>query len=149
MTFPHSAPPDDQLPGLEQRIRAAVSEAIQEEGITSSHPFVPDNFQVDNDTEFLFRTRHTIEKKLRNIASSFTDLPQRRAVPIHNLSNMLVNEELLNPKIAHAIREIYSVCSPAIHGEQVTSAQVNFVRDVAPQVVGALNEIERRTFGSI
>ncbi len=148
VTFPHEPPPDDQLPDLEQRIRAAISEAIQEEGITSTHATVADNFNVDGDTEFLFRTRHTIEKKLRNIASYHMDLPPRRAVPIHKLSNMLVQEELLNPKIAHAIREIYSVCSPAIHGEKVTSAQVNFVRDVAPQVVDALNEIERRTIGS-
>jgi hypothetical protein len=148
VTFPHSAPPDDQLPDLENRIRTAVSEALQEEGISSAHISEPVDFVVDEHTDFLFRTRHTIEKKLRNIASTFTDLPQRRAVPIHKLTNMLVQEELVNPKIAHAIREIYSVCSPAIHGEQVTKAQVGFVRDVAPQVVDALNEIERRTTGS-
>jgi hypothetical protein len=145
--FPYAPPPDDQLPYLEQRIMATVSEAIQEEGIASSHTAAPDNYKVDGDTEFLFRIRHTIEKKLRNIASYHPDLSRRHAVPIHQLSNMLVQKKFLNPKIAHALKEIYSVCSPAVHGEKVTLAQVNFVKDVAPQVVDALNEIELRTIG--
>jgi len=56
-----------------------------------------------------------------------------------------MKQELLHPNIANAIREVYSVCSPAIHGEPVTVAQVNFVRDVTPQIIEALTEIERRT----
>jgi len=145
LTFPYSPPPDDQLPGLEQRIRLAISEVLQEEGLVTQVPLTEDRLEVDDDVEYLFRIRHTIEKKLRAIASSFAHLPDRRPIPIHKLSNILVNQELLHPKIAHAIREIYSVCSPAIHGEPVTKAQVNFVKDVAPQVIDALNQIERRT----
>ncbi len=148
VTFPQSAPSDDQLPDLEQHIRKAISEALQEEGISALQPSPPAAFQVDDDTVFLFKTRHNIEKKIRRIASSFTDLPERRAVPINQLSNVLVRQELLNPKIAHAIREIYTVCSPAIHGEPVTEAQVSFVREISAQVLDALNEIERRTIGS-
>ncbi len=141
-------PPDDQLPDLEQRIKLAISEVLQEEEIVTQRPSTEDIFEVDDDVEYLFKVRHTIEKKLRKIASYFTDFPNRRLIPIHKLSNILVNQELLHPKIAHAIREIYSVCSPAIHGESVTKAQVNFVRDVASQVIDALNQIERRTIRS-
>jgi hypothetical protein len=58
---------------------------------------------------------------------------------------VLVQNELLQPRFAHAIREIYSVCSPAIHGEPVTDAQISFVQDVAKEVIDALSEIESRT----
>ena len=145
LTFPYPPPPDDQLPDLEQRIRSAISEVLQEEGIVGPSTITEDIFEINDDVEYLFKVRHTIEKKLRNIASYFADLPDRKPIPIYKLSNILVNQELLHPKIAHAIREIYSVCSPAIHGESVTKAQVNFVKDVAPQVIDALNQIERRT----
>jgi hypothetical protein len=142
--LPQSAPPDDQLPDIEQRIRAAVSEALKQEGFSPTHQVGPEAFRVDDKTDFLFRARHTIESRLRKIASVYVDLPQRRTVPVTQLSGALVKQQLLHPNIASAIREIYSVCSPAIHGEPVTDAQLSFVREVAPEVVEALDEIERR-----
>ena len=148
VSFPQSAHSDDQLPDLEQRIRTAISEALQEEGMSTIQHSPPAAFQVDEDTVFLFKTRHNIEKKIRRISAYYTDVQDKRTVPISHLSNKLVRQELLNPKMAHAIREIYAVCSPAIHGEPVTEAQVSFVREVSPQVLDALNEIERRTIGS-
>ena len=39
------------------------------------------------------------------------------------------------------------MCSPPIHGEPVTDAQVKFVLDVAPQVIGALTEVENQKTG--
>jgi hypothetical protein len=77
----------------------------------------------------------------------YVSLLQRRPLPFNQLSEILVKQELLHPSIANAIREIYSVCSPAIHGEPFTPAQVDFVREVAPEVVGALDEVERRSIG--
>lgn len=139
--LPQAAPPDEQLPGIEQRIRTAVSEALIQQGFSTAYRADPETFQVDDKTDFLFRARHTIETKLRKIASRYTDLSNRRTVPVHQLSGVLVSQQLLHPDIASAIREIYSVCSPAIHGEPVTEAQVSFVRKVAPEVVDALDMI--------
>lgn len=150
VNLPPSPPPDDQLPGLEARIRGTLEEFLREQGIeaTATAAAEEPQLQVDSNTDFLFRTRHVIEKKMRCIASIYADFPERRAVPMHRLASVLVREELLNPELASAVREIYSVCSPAIHGDTVTEAQVSFVRDVAPQVIDALTEIERRTTGS-
>lgn len=145
VTLPHTTPTDAQLPNLEQKIKTMVSEALQESDFTSLKSSNLDTLRVEDDIIFLFKTRYTIENKLRNIASTFTQLPERSIVSINTLSGLLVKEQLLHPKIAQAIREIYSVCSPAIHGDLVTKPQVNFVRDVAPQVIEALIEIERRT----
>jgi len=143
VTIPRWAPPDEQLPDLERRIRTTITEALREEGITPPALAAPVTPDVDDNTLFLFKTRHAMEKTLRNLAS-LMNLPSGRAFPINRLSGILVEVEVLNPKIAQAIREIYGVCSPAIHGDPVTDAQVKFVRDLAPQVLDALNEIERR-----
>jgi hypothetical protein len=37
---------------------------------------------------------------------------------------------------------VYSVCTPAIHGEDATPEQVRFVRDVAPGILAALRETQ-------
>ncbi|MBN2208814.1 MAG: hypothetical protein JW759_05935 [Candidatus Coatesbacteria bacterium] len=143
---PRPPPPDEQLPEIGRITRTAITEALRGEEVATTQSAKEDMFQVDSDTKLLFAIRHGIESKLRHIAFSSGELAQR--VPIHKLSGSLVKEGLLHPKIADAIREVYSVCSPAIHGESPTKAQVDFVRDVGPQVIGALSEIERRTTGS-
>jgi hypothetical protein len=48
----------------------------------------------------------------------------------------------MEPRLDHAIREVYAVCSPAIHGEPVTQAQIDFVKDVGPELIAALRSIE-------
>ena len=145
-------PTDEQLPELESRIRRAVSQALDEQGFDLPRPRAQFEPEVDGRTVYLFKIRHEIEAKLRRIAES-TEPPQairirRNPLGIGALTDQLMKQELLHPKISHAIREIYSVCSPAIHGEPVTEAQVQFVRDVAPQVLQALAELERRSTGS-
>ena len=59
-------------------------------------------------------------------------------------STYLIINELIAPQMGNAIREVYSVCSPAIHGEEVSSAQVDFVRNTAPELIPALEVISER-----
>lgn len=146
VTIPN-APSDDRLPGLEQRVNKAVQEALREEGITlpDQRPPLKGRIDVDDNTLFLFQVRNTIERKLRRIASKVVDLPDfNHSLPISKISQKLVHQERMHPKLMYAIREIYSVCSPAIHGEAVTDAQVAFVSDVAKEVIDGLSEIEKQ-----
>lgn len=148
VTLP-SAPPDEQLPNLEGRIKSAVSETLRELGVTAEGMRSPPTIQADDDTLFLFKTRYTIERKLRRIASVFAEFSEKPAPPtVGVLTSVLVGQQVMNPQLAQAIRQVYSVCSPAIHGEETSDAQVAFVRDVAQEVLGALTEIEWRTIGS-
>ena len=148
VTIP-TAPPDEALPDLEVRIRAAVSDELKTQGIASQADAPLPSASVDDDTTFLFTTRYTIERKLRHIASSVVDFSEKRPPPsIMFLTNLLAQQELLHSSTGEAIRQIYRVCSPAVHGEPVTPAQVTFVRGIAPQVIKVLTEIERRTMGS-
>lgn len=132
---------DSQLPELEARIKAAVSGALASHGLKPQET-PPPELSVGEDISFLFATRYNIEKELRRIIQSRELSPQsRRPLPVFQLSRMLAETGLIEPRLEHAIREVYAVCSPAIHGEPVTEAQVAFAKDVGPELVAALSSI--------
>lgn len=139
-TFPYP-PPDAQLPALEERIKSALRIALDERGITP-HPVTQDEVSVDDNIGFLFATRHNIEKEVRRLwQSRVKDDLEFRRTPFHRIVRDLVESQVIDPRIANAISEVYSVCSPAIHGEEITAAQMGFVRDVAPGLISALRSI--------
>lgn len=131
---------DAQLPEIEKRIKAALSDALAEHGVRQPPP--PAQVHVPQDVELLFATRYNLEKELRRIGESrkLTGM-MGRPLPAMQLTRQLVATGLLEPPLANAIREVYSVCSPAVHGEPVTDAQVAFVRDIGPSLIAALKAI--------
>lgn len=138
-------PPDTQLPDLEARIKSALAAELSAHNIgpvSVSSPLV-----APEDVTFLFAARYNIERELRRIAGdrqvvSGIESLLRRPPTIFQITRHLSEAELIEPRLAHAIREVYSVCSPAIHGEPVTPAQVSFVREVAPELVATLRAIQ-------
>jgi hypothetical protein len=131
---------DAQLPQLEQRVKAAVESALATQGIKASPS--EQNLEVATDVSFLFATRYNIERELRRIATGRVLVSDtRRAIPTFKLVQALTASELIDPSLGHAIREVYAVCSPAVHGEEVSQAQIDFVRDVGPQLVSTLKAI--------
>ncbi|WP_206957493.1 hypothetical protein [Trinickia acidisoli] len=144
-----AAPSDAQLPAIERRINEIISERLSALGVHVSPSILPIN--VDNDVSFLFAARYNLEKELRRIMESSptavsnadtTETVRRRAVPLPVHLRSLVDLGLIDRQLAGAIREVYSVCSPAIHGESVSKAQVAFVKDVAPRLIATLAAIE-------
>jgi hypothetical protein len=140
-TFNIPPPPDAQLPAIEARVKEAVAAVLAEHGQTTMLRATA-QLTVSDDVAFLFATRYHIESELRRIAEA-RELPlkARRVVPIHQVARHLIETESLSPRLAGAVQEVFSVCSPAIHGEPVSDAQVAFVRDVAPELVSALRAI--------
>jgi hypothetical protein len=132
---------DAQLPALEDKIKAAVSEALSAHE-RKAETVSPAEIDAPDDAKFLFATRYAIERELRRISANRQIAPTNRPVPAFRVSRELVEAGLLDERLDHAIREVYAVCSPAIHGEPVTEAQINFVRDVGPNLVAALRSIE-------
>lgn len=132
---------DAQLPELEAKIKAAVSEALATQGLRAESA---DRSAVEApaDVTFLFATRYAIEKELRRIASGRLRGLDGRPMPIFRLGRALVQAEVMEPRLENAIREVYAVCSPAIHGEPVTQAQTSFVKDVGPELIAALRSIQ-------
>lgn len=135
-------PPDDKLPKLEETIRETLREYLGEVRAAPEKGELSQLLSIDEKTQFLFRARYQIERNLREIADSFgVREDQRRSIPIAKITSLLIHQELLSPRIASAIREVYSVCSPAIHGEPFTEAQFDFVRDLGPEIVRTLEKI--------
>lgn len=131
---------DAQLPEIERRIKEAVSDALAEHGIQQTPP--PAEVPVSQDVMFLFSTRYNLEKELRRIGESRQLAGEsRRPVPVVPLARALGQAEILEPRLVNAIREVYSVCSPAIHGDPVSEAQISFVREVGPDLIAALRTI--------
>lgn len=90
---------------------------------------------------YLFTIRRELELELRRIwRGQIADEYTKR--PINQMTRSLVSSGLINPRIGYIIQEVSSVCTPAIHGEEVTETQFSFVRDIAPELIASLKAIQ-------
>lgn len=136
-----SAPPDRDLPDLKAQVEEAIKSTLRSHGISRS--FAADDLSVDADTRLLFEARYSIEKELRRLwTDRVSSETGRRHLPVFRLTDELLKAELIPVSLVGVIREIYATCSPALHGESATPAQVAFVRDVAPNLVKTLRELK-------
>jgi hypothetical protein len=142
-SFYPAPPPDNQLPALEEKVKTAVANALEKYGLEPKKDGL-EILKVDDDTLFLFSARYSLEKEIRRIWKERIDdenLNQRRPLSVLSLVQGIVQAELINPQFGHLIREVYSVCSPAIHGEEISEAKVSFVKDVVPELISVLRAI--------
>jgi hypothetical protein len=135
------APPTDaQLPMIEKQIKAAVETVLKSSHIEQKAELPP---PVPEDNLLFFQARYSIERELRRIWSAhFPPDPQNPPLPPLLLILTLAEAPYLTQDLANAIREVYRVCSPALHGQQVTEAQRRFVQDVTPDLLRALRAIK-------
>jgi hypothetical protein len=140
ISFP-LAPADSQLPAIEQNIRRILEQQLRQYGIAQQPQTTlrEDRKVVSEDVLFLFEARYLIERDLRRIARAALDMDVR--APISRLTDALTRAEILSPELSQAIRQVYAVCSPAVHGEEVSETKVRFVRDVAPELLTTLTRM--------
>lgn len=137
----YTSPPDWSLPGIEQQVKRAVAQALAARHGAPT-PQQPD-IKAPEDNAYLFSVRLAIETELRRIhALPFPDIVAKRKEPLSRIIESLLGDDILTPDLASALREVYAVCTPAIHGEKVTTAKLQFVRDVAPDLIGTLKLIQ-------
>jgi len=129
-------PPDYQLPALRHQIQQAIREEL---GQGAPRPLVAPEGDVPADTQFLFSVRFALERELRRLTQQPSD--RRRPIPVPQLTRELVADGRITPRMESSIREVYSVCSPAVHGDPATGEQVAFVRDVGPALIAAVRAI--------
>ena len=139
-TFP-SPPPDSQLPDLEKRIESVIRDVIKQHGIREASLDFKELI-VTNDVQYLFATRYNIERELHRIRDSRIGQQAIRVhVPISRMILTLVETEIIELQLGNIIKEVYAVCSPAVHGYPVSEPQINFVKDVAPKLISTLRSI--------
>jgi hypothetical protein len=142
----NSPPSDSSLPKIEENIKTVIKETLRGYGFSEEAVQVRE-ISVDDKVNYLFAARYNIERELRKLAEPYLGDNERfRHFPIHKVVDLLIGKEVLNAHLGHVIREIYSVCSPAVHGEEVSENQYNFVRDTAPEVLGTLKAITKNSF---
>jgi hypothetical protein len=112
---------------------------------TSMAPQSPDTSPMPTDAIEAFRVRYQLDRVIGRLAESrFDPLPTgfRAVAPrFQGIVQSLVGGEVLSQELGAAARELYAVCSAAIHGQQLTAAQAAFMREVAPTVLAALNAL--------
>jgi len=86
----------------------------------------------------MISVRYNIEREVRRITEGLLD--QRPKVQIRRLVEILADTGSIQPEMKHAIMDVYRVCSPAVHGDQVSKEQLYFVQDVAPRLLAVLQE---------
>lgn len=138
--FP-APPPDQALPQLEEMIKATIDRALAQRG--GSPALLQDQAvaPLDETTAFLVSIRRELEIQLRRIAEGRGVAPARPAAGVQ-LLRRLTEAQVIEPALANAVREVYAICSPAVHGESVSDAQVGFVRDVGPRLVATLQGLK-------
>lgn len=141
----YPAPLDSQLAQIQEQIRVAVREAV---GSTVATPptAAPMVDAPPADTQLLFAARLALENELRFIHRPLVSGTGafQRVEPVQRIVESLVRSEQITPDLGKAIREVYSVCSLAVHGEDVSPAKVEFVRSTAPELISALKVISSR-----
>jgi hypothetical protein len=134
-------PPDSELPDIERKLLDAVQRAWKQGNIQISIEEEKPEIEIPEDTQFLFSVRLQIERELRRI-NRVLDISSRPHLITLNILRYLEENKHISSILADSIREIYSICSAAIHGEEVSGAKIKFVRDVSPALINYLKEFK-------
>lgn len=134
-----NTPSDSELHNFKEHIEEIVRKSVKEQGIEPTS----EKIEAPEKSIYLFSVRHEIEKQLRRIwKQQHKDQDTNRPLPISQIISFFENSGLIDLSLAGAIRVIYATCSPAIHGEEVTTTQYNFVSDIAPELIASLKAIQ-------
>lgn len=146
LTVGYPPPLDSQLSHIQEQIKIAVREAVGSVVGAQQPSSVSVVEPPPADAQLLFAARLALENELRAIHRPLVSSVSayRRFEPVPRIVEALLRSEVITPDIGHAIREVYSVCSLAVHGEDVSPAKVEFVRNTAPELISALKVISSR-----
>ncbi len=129
-------PKDSEIPDLSEQIQRTLDQM----GITAAQEDIED-YGVDPIHVEMFKVRLSFENLLRGYAD--VDKKYRRRYSVGKVLNDLRGYEGISKQVLHGVMEVISVCNYAIHGESLSKAQVDFVRESAPGLLKALkNELQ-------
>lgn len=128
-------PPDYLLPSIRDEIDHALNARMT--GLNVAPQTVEP--QVPPRIHYMFSVRYNIEREVRRITDALLD--QRSRTQIRRQVEILADTDSIQPEMKNAILDVYRICSPAVHGDQVSKEQEDFVRDVAPRLLAALQDI--------
>lgn len=100
-----------------------------------------DSRPQDPETNLLFNLRRTLELELKRIDSSRFGLGwDYKRFSLFQSTQRLLQAGL--PSLAAAMRDVYAICTAAIHGEEMSPKQLAYAKEIGPQIVSALTAIQ-------
>ena len=101
--------------------------------------------EVPEEAARFFGIRYNLEREIGRIWQVVSgESGEQRFTPIARITNSLVRSEMLDPELALVAREVYSICSVAVHGEEVSTRQRDFVEKNASELLSSLRAIRVR-----
>ena len=143
--YPPSPSTDSELHDLEKSIKPIFEQTLKEHGISKAVP-LQQQVDVPSDTQFLFSVRYAIENELKRIVKWLWAPPEeRRYRTVLQIADILSKRGTITHTGVDIIREVFAICSAAIHGEDVSTNSVKFVKDTAPPLLAYLKSIPEQT----
>ncbi|QVL49074.1 MAG: hypothetical protein KFB96_00595 [Thiocapsa sp.] len=132
-------PKDSEIPDLTAQIQDALAKlGIKPEDTENLSGRYADSIETE-----MFQVRLAFEKLLRRHSIAL-GLDARR-VSVGKMLNQLGRSDYIPKEIVVGIQEVISICNYAVHGEDITSDQVYFVRQSAPGLLKALEASLRKS----
>jgi hypothetical protein len=132
-------PPSDK----EISERKKETEQVLGEGL-SIRSLQDDSLAQDPEINYLFNLRRNIELELKRIDSSRFGLNwDYRRFSLSQSTQRLIQADLLPPSVAAAMRDVFAICSAAIHGEEMSPKQLAYAKEIGPGIVSALRGISQ------
>ncbi|WP_323924077.1 hypothetical protein [Aeromonas veronii] len=129
---------DEKLAEMEQKIDKIVQATEASFGYEAK---LNKSTNINPDIMNLFEIRYQIESGLRKLARISEPNFERRPLPLTKIIFNLVENELLPSEFGSVAREVYSICTPAVHGDidKVSKNQIDFVKRVSPELISVIN----------
>lgn len=145
VVFP--SPPDYLLHKIGERDKQILEEILESGGIKK-----PTNeselIKIPDDVQYLFSVRYQVEKELKRILKEISfksnEISYTNSQPnlsIYKIVDYLTRMSYIDPSLANIIMQVNGITSRAIHGEEISKGQINFVHDTAPRLIAILEEI--------
>jgi hypothetical protein len=146
--YPLMPSTDSELKDLEKRVTPIIEKTLKGQGLEKQVPSLKEP-KVPDDTQFLFSVRYAIENELRRLSTLiWSSYLEKRPQSILAIASTLSEMGKITPQVARLIREVYAICSSAVHGGDVSETSLTFVREMSPPLLAYLKSIEGlRWFG--
>ncbi len=132
---------DDRLPEIEKEIKK-ISEQLVGVNKSDGGNVTQRIHEVSDDVTYLFSVRYNIEKYVRQIAEKSGILEnESRGMPVTRILMKLSAMDKMDTKFLKSISDVYRICSPAVHGEDVDSEKLDFVKSIDNDIFRYLDAI--------
>lgn len=131
-----SPPADSQLQMIKERLDKYF------ENLKVKDTRIKEEIDIPSNAQYLFTIRYQLENEINRIwNNSIGENQNRQNMPISQMIGQLVTSEKIIPPVSTAIRDIYAVCSAAIHGKRISESQIKFIQNTVPKLIGYLKTI--------